>query len=186
MMSGLSGLIHMPWLSPCGVSTGERLAAVGRLVEPELVDEDLVLVLRIDVDVVEVEGPRAQPLAAVDERPRLAGVVRPVEAALGAGRLDHRVEHLRVAARDVEIDLANQLRRQAGGDLLPRIAAVDRLVDAALVRGTAADDVPALAEAAIDRGIEHVRVLPVDLDVAPPVLVVHIQRLLPALAAVGS
>ena len=150
MICGLSGLNHMPWLSPCGVRHGrERLAAVGGLVQAELVHPHLVLVLRVDVDVVEVERPRAQALAAVDQRPRLAGVVRAVEAALGARRLDHRVEHLRVAARDVDVDLADELLRQAGRDLLPRLAAVGGLVDAALGGRAAADDVPALAEAAV-------------------------------------
>ena len=73
---------------------------------------------------------------------------------------------------------------QAGRQLLPRLAAVGRLVDAALVGRAAAHDVPALAEALVDRRVEHARVLPVDLDVASAVLVVDEQRLLPRLAAV--
>ncbi len=163
----------------------ERLAAVDRLVQAELVHPHFVLVLRIDRGVVEVERTRAEALLAVDQRPRFTGIVRAIQAAFVAGRFDHRVEHLRIAARDVDVDLADQLRRQAGRDLLPRLAAVARLVDAALGRGAAADDVPALAEAAIHGSVENVRVLPVDFDVAAAGLVVHEQRLLPRLAAVG-
>ncbi len=165
---------------------GEGLAAVHRLVEPELVDVDLVLVLRVDADVVEVERARAQPLAVVDQRPGLAGVARLVEAALGAGRLDHRVEHPRIAARDVEVDLADQRRRQPGRELLPGNAAVGALVDAPLVRRPAADDVPALADAAVHRGVHHVGVLPVHFDVAAAVLGVHEQGLAPRPAAVAG
>ncbi len=138
----------------------------------------------MDVDVVEVERPRPQALAAVHHRPALAGVIRTVETAFVARRFDHRVEHVRIAARDVEVDLADQRGGQAGRDLLPGLAAVDRLVDAALVGGTAADDVPALAEALVDRRVDDVRVAPVHFDIAAAVFVVDEQRLLPRGAAV--
>ena len=80
--------------------------------ESQLVDEHGVFVFRADVDVVEIEQARAQALAAVDERPRFARVARTIEAAFNGRRFDHRVEHARIAARDIEIDLADQFRRQ--------------------------------------------------------------------------
>ena len=168
------------------VDRHERLAAVDRLLQAQLVDPDFVLVLRVDVDVVEVERPRAQALAAVDHRPRLAGVVRAVETAGVAEALDHGVEHARIAARDLDVDLADQILGQAIGDVLPRLAAIGGLVDAALTGRTAADDVPALAEALVHGGVENVGVLPVHFNVAATGLVVHEQRLLPGLAAVDG
>ncbi len=164
----------------------EGLAAVGRLVQPELVHPHFVFVLRVDRGVVEIERAGAQALAAVDERPRFAGVVRAVQPAFVARRLDHRVEDLGIAARDVDVDLADQFGRKAGADLLPRLAAVSRLVDPAFAGRTAADDVPSLAEAAIHRRVQDVGILPVHFDVASAGLVVHEQRLLPGLAAIGG
>ncbi len=153
--------------------------------QAELVDPDFVFVLRVDVDVVEVERPGAQALAAVDERPRFAGVIGAVQAAFVAGRFDHRVDDAWIAARDVDIDLADQFAGQAGADLFPGLAAVNRLEDAAFRRGAAADDVPALAEAFVHGRVKDVRVLPIDFDVAAARFVVDEQRLLPRLAAIG-
>ena len=70
MIFGLSGLIQTMWLSPCGVWTSLNVLppSVERW-NDELGHPDVVLVLRIDEDLVEVERPRAERLAAVHQRP---------------------------------------------------------------------------------------------------------------------
>ena len=163
----------------------ERLAAVRGLEQPERVHPDFFGVFRVHVHVVEVERTRAQVRRAVDQLPGRTGIVRAIQAALRARRLDHGVDGRRAAARDVDVDLADQHAREARRELLPGVSAVGRLVDAALGRGTAADDVPALAEAAIHPGVELVGVRVVDREHAAAGRVVHEQRLLPRLAAVG-
>src|SRR5690606_24729086 len=90
-----------------------------------------------------------------------------------------------LAVRDVDVDLADQRRREAGLDLLPGLAAVGGLVDPAFGRRAAADDVPPLAEAAIHPGVDLAGVRHVHRDDARAGLVVDEQRLLPGLAAVG-
>ena len=135
---------------------------------------------------MEVERPRAQVRRAVHALPRRAGVARLVQPTFVARRLHHRVDRRRLAARDADVDLADERRRQAARQLRPRLAAVDRLVDAAFRRGTSGNDVPALPEAAVHAGIELVRVRVVDLDDTAAGLGVDEQRLLPRLAAVSG
>ena len=65
-MFGLSGLNQTTWSSPCGVSTLVNVLPPSvEWWKAELRDPDVVLVLRVDEHLVEVERPRAQPLAAV-------------------------------------------------------------------------------------------------------------------------
>src|SRR5690606_20804377 len=87
---------------------------------------------------------------------------------------------------DVDVDLADQIRRKAAGELRPGLAAVGRLVDATLGRGTAADDVPSLPECAIHPRIQLVGVLRIDREHASAGFFVHVQRLLPGPAAVSG
>ncbi len=136
----------------------EGRTAVGRLEQAECVDPDFVLVLRIHVDVVEIERARSEIRRRVHVAPARAGIVRSIQPALGAGRFDHRIHDVGLAARDVEIDLADEILRQPVRQMRPMLAAVGGLVDAAFGRGTAADDVPAFAESAVHAGVQLVRV----------------------------
>ena len=139
------------------VDVDERLAAVGRVVEVELRHPDVVLVLRTDEHLVEVERPRAQRLAAVDERPVRAAVGRAIQSALRALRFDLRVDDLRIRLRDVDPDLADQIvgksvARRATSDRRRRSSCRRRLR-----RRAAADDRPRLALSAPRAGVELVR-----------------------------
>ena len=169
-----------------GLDRRERLPVIHALVQAQFVDPHFVLVLRVDGHVVEIKRPRAQALAVVHERPAFAGVGRLVQAALRAECLDHGIEHVGIAARDVDVDLPDEIIGQASGDLLPRVATIGRLVDAALRGRAATDNVPALAESAIHRRVDDIGIVGIDFDIAPARLVVHKERALPGLAAVGG
>ena len=75
-------------------------------------------------------------------------------------------------------------RARVARDLLPRLAAVGRLEEAAA--GAAARHLVLDAVGLPQRREHHVRVLPIDLDVDGAGLVVAEQHLLPRLAAVGA
>ena len=69
----------------------ERRAAVAGALQRQRAHPDVVRVLRIDVDVVEIERPAAQVRGVVHELPGRSRIGRLVESALGARRFDHRV-----------------------------------------------------------------------------------------------
>ena len=157
-MSGLSGLIHMPWLSPCGVFMVVNVFPPSvDLWNPSSLTNTVFSFFRADVDVVEIER-RAQALAAVDERPRFARVARTIEAAFNGRRFDHRVARADCCARYRDRS-CRSVSPAALTTLFPGVTAVDRLPDAALVGRAATDDVPALAESAVGGRIQHVGVL---------------------------
>ena len=152
--------------------------------EPELGHVHFVLVLRVDEDLVEVERPRPERLAAVDERPRRAAVVGAVQAASRALRFDLRVDHFRIRLRDVDPDLADQVVGQSVADAAPVVAAIRGLVDAAFARRPAADDRPRLALRAPRARVNLVRIRRVDRDRDDAGLIVDEQHLLPGPAAI--
>src|SRR5439155_6214035 len=80
--------------------------------------------------------------------------------------------------------LADKFVGQAVARVRPVIAAVDRLVDAAFARRTAAYDRPRLALRAPGAGIHLVGIRPVDRDRRDAGLFVDEQHFLPRLAAV--
>ena len=80
--------------------------------------------------------------------------------ALAIGRLDVRVEDVRLHRRDGEADAAELLVRQAGGDLLPGLAAVGAAMDRAL--GSAVDERAHVAAPLVCGGDDDVRVARID------------------------
>ena len=161
-----------------------RFAGVCRMMEGELGHPDVVLVPRVDENLVEIEWPRAQLLRVVLERPVHAAVVRAVQTALRAFRLHLRIHHLGIRLRDVDPDLANQIVGQAVAHMRPVIAAVRRFVDAAFARRAAADNRPRLALRAPRARIDLVGVRPIDRNRDGAGLLVDEEHLFPGLAAV--
>ena len=112
-------------------------------------------------------------------------------AAAGAARLflvlrdfDLCVEDVRVRLADVERDAAERAVRQAVARLLlPRLAAVDRLVEAAA--RAAADESPRGAPALYIAAQRFMRIRRVDDDLCRARVLVDVERLRPRLAAVG-
>src|SRR4029078_5719123 len=91
---------------------------------------------------------------AVHLRPRLALVLGAEDAALPV--LDDRVDDVGVLAVHVESDAARFTCRQAGGDLAPRAAGVDGLVDARVDR--AAVEAPSRAATRGRGGAQRIRI----------------------------
>ena len=157
----------------------ERPAPVLALVELDPEDVDAVGVGGVDEDVAVVHRAGVEPVHLL---PRPAPVGRPVGAAL-FGMLDRGVEDVRVALGDGEPDpalvaLGNPIRQ-----LLPRLAPVRRLKDAAA--RPAAVEPPRLAQALVGRRVEDVRVVQVHHQVHHARERVGVEHLLPGLAAVG-
>ena len=163
---------------------GEGLAAVNGLVETHIQPVHGVLVLRVGVDVDVVPGALAQVGVAVDPGPAFAAVVRAVEAALFALRLDQRPDAVRVRRRDRNRGLAEDPGRKAAFDLLPTVAAVLAAVDAAIF--APGDHRPGFPLGAPGAGVEDARVVRVQLDVHETGAVGEEEHLFPALAAIGG
>ena len=160
---------------------GERLTAVDRLEERDVAEVDGVRVLRVGVD------PRVVPRALRDavrtahQRPLLAAVVAAVEAAL-LRVLDEGPHARGLRGGDRHGALGDDALGEALRQFLPRVATVDRLVDAAA--GPAAVHRPRLAIDLPEGGVEDARVGRIHHEVRRAGLVVDEQHLLPALAAV--
>src|SRR5262249_28077116 len=103
------------------------------------------------------------------------------DAALLLG-LDDRPDPVGPRRRDRHSDVADDALRQAAGELLPGVAAVGRLVDAAL--GAARLQRPGPSVDLPEAGIKHARIRRVHDEVARARLVRDEQDLVPALAAV--
>ena len=183
MICGSRGLIHRSWLSPCGVrSVRHVLSAVLGPVEALGAHEHDVGVGGVGGDVRVVEGARDELGVVAHLRPGVAGVVGAIEPAARL-RLDQRVDAARVRGADRDVALAEEPGGQPAAQLLPRVAAVGAAVDAALAR--AGDDRPRLALGAPHRGVEHVRVAGLELDVHGAGAVGDEEHLLPRPAAVA-
>ena len=165
----------------------ERLAAVGGLEEALIVHEDGVGILRVRVNVCVIEGPAQEAELIRLTGPVSTRIVGAIQSALVARGFDQRVHAFRIRGREVEIDLPDEARGQARGELGPRLAAVGRLVDAgAALRFAAADDGPGLALTEPERRVDLVRVRGVHHHRRGPEGVVDIEDLLPRLASVGG
>ena len=116
-------------------------------VEALVVDEDLVGVRGIGIHVCVVEGPIHDAPLVAHHAPRLATVVRAVQALVGIGGLDQRVHPVRVVGRNRQVHLPDEARRHALGHDVPRVAPIGGLPEAVLLTGRlhARDDGPGLA-----------------------------------------
>jgi hypothetical protein len=143
---------------------------------------DPVLVRRVDPDMRVVHGPDVQ---VTHPLPTGAGVLGPVGAGqVVVGELDERVQHARVGLRHGDADAALVLTGDPAHELGPAVAPVRALVDAA--PGPAAVEAPAAPEPLVHRGVDLVRVRLVPVEVHGARVLVDVEHLLPALAAVGG
>ena len=100
-------------------------------------------------------------------------------------RLNLRVDHVRIRARDVQADPSGHAARQsASRELPPGLAAIARLMDAAA--RSAADETARAAAPLIRRRKQDVRVRRIDDEVCRAGVVVDEERLHPVLPAVAS
>ena len=189
------------------VQAGPRLAAIVGTQERVAVDDDPLVVVRIDADLI--EGiPRLRAHVAggrVHLPPGLPAVVGPVDLAADVARLrfdlaravarglvlgrrpfpevlGDRVEDVRVLLVDVEADPALRRRRQAAGEFRPRLPAVGGLVDAA---GDAVlEQLPRPALHVVHRRVKRVGLSPVDDQIDRAGLVVDVEHLRPGLPSI--
>ncbi len=153
------------------VLASKRLAAVERNGERSE-NPHFVGVGWIDADLTVVARARVRAALA---RPRRASIVGPVDAA-GALVLDHRVDDVRAALRDVDTDPAEISGRQSLAQFLPRVAAVERAEQGGA--GPAADEAESATAALVRRGV-HGAAVGVDCDLADAGITVDEQHLLP-------
>ncbi len=159
---------------------GEGLPAVGRLVHLDVREINGVGVPRIGSDPRVVPGALADLVIVVDLRELAAVVLAAEEAAVL--RLDER-EHASGPGRgDRHADLAPRALGQPLGQLLPRVAAVGRLPEAA--PRSARDEVPGAAHDLPEARVQRAGVVGVHREIGGARLVVDEEDLLPALAAV--
>ena len=162
-----------------GAARGERPAAVVRYPEVGAQQVDPLLVVGLDPDLAEVEGPRR---VGAEAGPVVSPVVA-AEHASGAAlrlervdvttlvRLDHGEDHLGVAAVDVEPDTAG-LGGQASRELGPRASPVAGAEDPA--GGSPGAVRPRRAEPRVHRGVEDLRVARIHDQVLCPGPGVHL------------
>ena len=165
----------------------EGLAAVGGLVEALGAGVEDIGVGRIGAERVVVERPldharRGGGRLHVHQHPRLPRVVRTIEAAAGQ-RFEQRVDAIGRRGAHADVALADEVVRQARGDLREVLAPVGALVEAAVV--AAADDRPGLALQVREPGVDDVRIARLELDVHRADAVGEEEDLAPRLAAVG-
>ena len=140
---------------------GERRAAVCAVRQHEARLPDAVVVGRIDDHAREVEGALDDVERIVDEAPVLAEVVGAIESRLL--RLDQRVEHARVRRRHGHGDAAEVSGGHPVRHLLPVLAAVRRLVEAAA--GAAGAEEVGLPAELPHAGVDDVRHLRVEREI---------------------
>ena len=166
------------------VDGAKRLAAVDRLEERAVGDEDFVLVGRRDGEMDVVAGAADQLARPVDHAPVRAAVVGSPDRALILG-LNQRVDAIRVGRRDRDVDLAERRSRQAGRlDLRPFRAAVARHVDAA--PRAAAQHRPRVHLDLPGARPDRARVLRVHREPGAAGVLVDEQHPIPVRAAVGG
>ena len=170
-----------------GVGLGhalERLSAIGRPHEPEVEDVERVAVDRVGLQALKVEGALPDVAVAVDELPRTASVVGPVEPApLGFEVCPHPV---RIRAGDGDRDLAEHPLREArmARDLAPGVAPVGGLEDPR--PGAATPEVPGPANHLPQGRVQHVRIGRIHGQVDRPRAFVAEEHLLPGPAPVAG
>ena len=171
-----------------------RLAAVDRLRELRREKVGLVLVVGLDGEARVVVRAAAQPAIGAHHLPGLAAVVAAPERSVLCLRavrrrqviagLDERVDAVRVAARDLDRDLADRrLRQTVLGETLPGGAAVDRFEETAAA--AAARAAPRVDLDLPHAGEQRARVARVDREVGAAGVLVDEEHALPRAAAVG-
>ena len=120
----------------------KRLAAVGALEPAFVANPDDIRVVRVDAERGVVERARDQRARTIDQRPARAAVFGSIQTRAGLG-LNQCVDAIRKRVRNSNIASAEELRRQAAGELGPMVARVSGFVDATVV-ASAADDGPRL------------------------------------------
>ena len=186
-----------------------RLAGVERHVGRGVDVVGAVGVGGIDGDLAEVPAAAPEPLLAIDQLPRCAGVVGDVDAAGGLGRrwrraprprgrvarrraeiIHNRPEAVGIAGRDGDADLADEVVvGQAAGQLMPGVAAVGGFIQAAAGHIGGRIDRPWRTARGPQRCVERARILGIDgqIDRADIVGIGLLeQNLLPVRAAVGG
>ncbi len=160
----------------------QRLARIGRAIDPGVEDVHGVARLGVGVDAGVIERALAQPSIFVDARPGGAGVVRKKDAAVGG--FDDRVDPTGVRSGNRYPHLAPEWRRQAARlrQLRPGLAAVARLEEPA--PGPAARQRMRRTEDLPESGIEDVRICRIHRQVCGASLLVPEEHVLPALAAI--
>ena len=145
-----------------------------------------VLVRRVGGHRGVVPGAHRPFLVPARQLPRVAAVVRAEDSPGGIGRLDARVDALRVCGGDRDADLAERLPRDPGieADLLPAVAAVRGLPQAAAA--AAGVHAPRRALKLPHRREEDARVRGIDGEVHRARRVVEKQHSLPRLPTVGG
>ena len=158
-------------------------STIDRFVEGDIENIDGVGADRVGVDVRVVPGTLTQIPALIDAGPRRSGIVGTKDAAVV--RFDEGPDPVGIGRRNGDPDLAEKTLRQPGpaGDVGPGIAAIRRLVEAAIraaalqaVRGPL--DMP-------ERGVEYVGIGRIEDEVDRAGLITLVENPLPGLAAIA-
>ena len=166
----------------CGLVL-ERLAAIGGA-EPVLVtNEHEIGVVGIDAKRGVVEWPGGQLAVTIHQIPREATIVGTIEAGAGLG-LDQGIEPVRRRGGHADIGAPEQAVWQTARQLGPRVAAIDRLVEAAIL--AAGGDGPRPADAVPHGGIKGFRIVGRQLQIGCAQRLVDEKYLGPRLAAVAG
>ena len=159
-----------------GRNVVKRLAAVARFDQIFGTEDHVVAVARIDVETAHVKRTLIDQRVSRHQTPMRAGVVRPPqETALGlnerihAGRGNGNSDPPHVPARQT-----------VSGEMPPRHAAIERLVDA--VDRSAARETPRHTAKLPDARIDDVRMLRVDHDIRDAAAGADVERLPPLFA----
>ncbi len=160
----------------------EALAAVARHPQVAAENEDLLGILRVDADHAEVEGAEHDPRVLVDDVPGVAAIVGPEEHARVLELGDH-VDGLGLARRHGDADPILRLIGQAAREVLPRLSAVHRSIEAGLAG--AAVQAPGAPPVGVHPGVDDAGIRRIDLDVGAAGIRVEVEHLRPGPAAVG-
>src|SRR5581483_8141692 len=161
----------------------EGLAGIGGAVHASVEDVHRVGVLGIREDVREIPGALREAVVVGQLVPGVAAVVRAVQAA-GFG-FDESIDAARAARSGRDSDAAvRTFGKAVAFEFFPGCAAVRGLIERA--SRTAAVEPPGCAHRLPHGGVENVRVGGIERDIDGAGLVVHIDDLLPGLAAVGG
>ena len=155
---------------------------VGRFVIALVVHVDVIRIGRIGGHTGVVERPVHDAACVADHLPARTEIVGAIQALIGVGGLDQRVDPVRHIGRHGQIDLSNQSSRQAFGQVLPVVAAVSRLPDSVLSSRSlhARDNRPRPTLPPPHCGVDFVRIGRVDLQVDRTDGVRGEQHLIPA------
>ena len=164
----------------------EVRAAVVRTEHDGVLDPDLIGVLRVCRDPAEVPPALPDALVAAHLAPRRARIVGTVETTLvRLTAVDQRIDAMGIGRARRESNPPRRARQPMPGELMPRAAAVDRLVEPAAgpVRGRIG--VPWRPPSLPQRGINDVGIARLEREVDRPSVGVLEKRLGPGLAAIS-